>query len=433
MLSNHPNCLGGNGPSASSDLIGDVDGPASATDNAVARFDGTTGKLIQNSVVTIADTTGAIAGASSLTSPAATDLTLAGGTAGSDSVVVSNTLAASSAIIGAFKVGNGTAATNVAIGGGKVNIGDTTAGSANAGALVLAGGISAGNTGSAASYFGGSVTLPATESLIFGSTFGTGTLTVRNGATGILTLSANTGIVATNYGFAAPAGTVNAVAFGIGNSAAVGLGMYSPSANALGFVTNATERLTISSTGAATFAGDLSAQRLEAVDAAASNRAAAFIRTQNNTTYSSSVLSIQGDRTTSNSSYNLIAAANGDSSGQFAVRDSGNVVNTNNSYGAISDQKLKENIVDATAKLQKLNQVRIVNFNRIGNEQKQIGVIAQELEQIFPSMIEVAIDRDAEGNDLGTTTKSVKYSVFVPMLIKAVQELTARLAALEAK
>ena len=79
MLSNHPNCLGGNGPSASSDLIGDVDGPASATDNAVARFDGTTGKLIQNSVVTIADTTGDIAGASSLTAPAATNLTLAAG------------------------------------------------------------------------------------------------------------------------------------------------------------------------------------------------------------------------------------------------------------------------------------------------------------------------------------------------------------------
>jgi hypothetical protein len=38
-----------------------VDGPASATDNAIARFDGTTGKLIQNSAATIADTTGAIA------------------------------------------------------------------------------------------------------------------------------------------------------------------------------------------------------------------------------------------------------------------------------------------------------------------------------------------------------------------------------------
>jgi hypothetical protein len=34
---------------------GDVDGPASATDNAIARFDGTTGKLIQNSGVTVDD------------------------------------------------------------------------------------------------------------------------------------------------------------------------------------------------------------------------------------------------------------------------------------------------------------------------------------------------------------------------------------------
>jgi hypothetical protein len=36
-------------------LGGDVVGPASATDNAIARFDGTTGKIIQNSAVTIAD------------------------------------------------------------------------------------------------------------------------------------------------------------------------------------------------------------------------------------------------------------------------------------------------------------------------------------------------------------------------------------------
>jgi hypothetical protein len=35
---------------------GDVVGPASATDNAIARFDGTTGKLVQNSDCTISDT-----------------------------------------------------------------------------------------------------------------------------------------------------------------------------------------------------------------------------------------------------------------------------------------------------------------------------------------------------------------------------------------
>lgn len=34
---------------------GNVDGPGSSTDNAIARFDGTTGKLIQNSGVTISD------------------------------------------------------------------------------------------------------------------------------------------------------------------------------------------------------------------------------------------------------------------------------------------------------------------------------------------------------------------------------------------
>jgi len=45
---------------------GDVVGPASSTDNAVARFDSTTGKLIQNSVVTVSDT-GAIAGATTIT------------------------------------------------------------------------------------------------------------------------------------------------------------------------------------------------------------------------------------------------------------------------------------------------------------------------------------------------------------------------------
>ena len=37
---------------------GDVVGPASSTDNAIARFDGTTGKLIQNSTVTISDAGG---------------------------------------------------------------------------------------------------------------------------------------------------------------------------------------------------------------------------------------------------------------------------------------------------------------------------------------------------------------------------------------
>jgi len=44
------------------DGSGDVVGPASSVDSSVPRFDGTTGKLIQGSAVTIADTTGDITG-----------------------------------------------------------------------------------------------------------------------------------------------------------------------------------------------------------------------------------------------------------------------------------------------------------------------------------------------------------------------------------
>jgi hypothetical protein len=131
---------------------------------------------------------------------------------------------------------------------------------------------------------------------------------------------------------------------------------------------------------------------------------------------------------------------------RFRVASNGNVTNTNGSYGSISDIKLKENITDATPKLEDLLKVKIRNYNLIGEETKQIGVIAQELEEVFPAMIDESEDfeevevpqLDEEGNEMlneegevvttkqrvskGTTTKSVKYSVFVPMLIKAIQE-----------
>lgn len=47
---------GATGPTGPAGLgSGDVDGPASSTDNALVRFDGTTGKLIQNSIMTLGD------------------------------------------------------------------------------------------------------------------------------------------------------------------------------------------------------------------------------------------------------------------------------------------------------------------------------------------------------------------------------------------
>jgi hypothetical protein len=56
---------------------GNVTGPASSTDNAIARFDSTTGKIIQNSAVTVADTTGIIAGTQGVTFSGSTSGTVA--------------------------------------------------------------------------------------------------------------------------------------------------------------------------------------------------------------------------------------------------------------------------------------------------------------------------------------------------------------------
>jgi len=118
----------------------------------------------------------------------------------------------------------------------------------------------------------------------------------------------------------------------------------------------------------------------------------------------------------------------------FNVFGNGNVTNTNNSYAGISDVKLKENIVDATPKLANLMQIKVRNYNLKSDPSfKQIGVIAQELETIFPALVEETKDSDVNGNDLGTTTKSVKYSVFVPMLIKAMQEQQAIIESLKAR
>lgn len=126
-------------------------------------------------------------------------------------------------------------------------------------------------------------------------------------------------------------------------------------------------------------------------------------------------------------------AFNNSSTECFRIESNGNVKNTNSSYGSLSDIKIKENIVDATPKLDDLLKVRIRNYNIIGQDVKQIGVIAQELEEIFPSMVDENQDRDNDGNLLETTTKGVKYSVFVPILIKSIQEQQTQIESLKSE
>ena len=92
--------------------------------------------------------------------------------------------------------------------------------------------------------------------------------------------------------------------------------------------------------------------------------------------------------------------------------------------GSLSDIRLKENIVDATPKLEDLLKVRIIDYNlKTNSNKKYIGVLAQELENIFPALVSEnesnAIDFESGRTE---SYKSVKYSCFNVMLIKALQE-----------
>jgi len=143
----------------------------------------------------------------------------------------------------------------------------------------------------------------------------------------------------------------------------------------------------------------------------------------------------------------------------FRVFNNGNTQNINNSYGAISDIKLKENIVDASSQWDDIKriQVRKYNFKESTGQQThtQLGLVAQEVELVSPGLVSESPDRetieipvldvdgnsvlDEEGNpkveykeqDSGTVTKSVNYSVLYMKAVKALQEAQTRIEALE--
>jgi hypothetical protein len=123
----------------------------------------------------------------------------------------------------------------------------------------------------------------------------------------------------------------------------------------------------------------------------------------------------------------------------FLCQDSSN---TNRFYvtnaggtGGTSDRNLKKNIeTTRDGYAEDLCKLRIVKYNwkeQPDGTPKDLGWIAQEVEEVFPRMIKT---------DENTGIKSVTYSAFTPMLIKAIQEqqaliesLTTRLTALENK
>jgi len=108
----------------------------------------------------------------------------------------------------------------------------------------------------------------------------------------------------------------------------------------------------------------------------------------------------------------------------LAVRGDGDVENTNNAYGALSDERLKSNIVDANSQLEDIKKVKVRNYTLDSTGETHIGVIAQELEE--SGMGGLVVERE-EGY------KGVKYSILFMKAIKAIQEQQEQIEALQSE
>ena len=112
-----------------------------------------------------------------------------------------------------------------------------------------------------------------------------------------------------------------------------------------------------------------------------------------------------------------------------------------------SDERLKEDIqaLDRRSIISKIMQLRPVSYNyRRGEygemnlrEGKQYGLLAQEVEAIFPEFVSEhvhpgSIDEDGSRRGDDITYKGVSYLDLIPLLITAIQEQQAEIDALKA-
>ena len=112
-------------------------------------------------------------------------------------------------------------------------------------------------------------------------------------------------------------------------------------------------------------------------------------------------------------------------SGNTAIIGSiSNNANTGVLYNVTSDARLKKNISDADDASSLIDALQVRKFDwRANDSHQRYGFIAQELLEVAPEAVHQPEDPDA--------TMGVDYSKLVPMLVKEIQSLRARVAKLE--
>ena len=106
----------------------------------------------------------------------------------------------------------------------------------------------------------------------------------------------------------------------------------------------------------------------------------------------------------------------------------------NGTAGAVSDQTLKKNIEPARNYLADLMKIEVVKYNWKSDKEnapKELGYIAQQVETVFAGLVDEHTYNDGDGNPV--TQKMLKKEVFIPMMLKAIQEQQAMIEELKIK
>jgi len=113
---------------------------------------------------------------------------------------------------------------------------------------------------------------------------------------------------------------------------------------------------------------------------------------------------------------------------RFYVNVAGIISATNTSINGLSDERLKENIVDLETGLTEVMALQPRRFDwKNGDAQNVAGFIAQEVESVLPELV-----GDYKHEELDDC-KSLKMGDIVPTLVKAIQEQQAQIEALQSE
>ena len=103
---------------------------------------------------------------------------------------------------------------------------------------------------------------------------------------------------------------------------------------------------------------------------------------------------------------------------------------TSTSYNTSSDYRLKENVVPMSGATERLKQLKPSRFSWVHDPDKTVdGFLAHEVSSIVPEAI--SGEKDAVDDEGNPVYQGIDQSKLVPLLVATIQELEARIAALE--